>query len=259
MTKASLIIAVNTYKECARSRIVYLIILFMVLLVGVSSLFGRITIGDQIVVVKSFGLFAISLLSVLFTVISGSSLVHKELIRRTIFTILSRPVSRSDFLMGKFLGLVFTNLFLITLMSIVLIGFLRILGNSEPLLFVVAGFYLFLESIIVCGSVIFFSSLVVTPLLSGLFAFGIFVVGRSSSWILSLMANETTQSSISERLIQILYWILPNLEKINVVDDLIYGYFPGSGHLLNAIAYVLGYSLSLLVISMFIFNQREFN
>jgi len=77
-----LYIGINTYRESVRSKILYSLIFFAVIVVCVSAFFGSVTIGDQVKVIKDFGLFAISLFSAAYAVISGSALLSKELSKK---------------------------------------------------------------------------------------------------------------------------------------------------------------------------------
>ena len=80
-------IALNTVRETIRSKILYSLFFFLILLLAVSAFFGTVTIGDQEKVIKDFGLFALSLFSVLYAVISGSLLLAKELQRKTLYNL----------------------------------------------------------------------------------------------------------------------------------------------------------------------------
>ena len=140
-----LAIAIATFRETLRSKVLYLVMVFMVIIVGVSSLFGAVTIGDQVKVIKDFGLAGISLCSVLFTILSGVSLLHKEIHRKTIYNILSKPVYRYEFLVGKLLGLCATSAILIMCMGVLLAGYLSFFSGALDLSILLDVAYLTIE------------------------------------------------------------------------------------------------------------------
>jgi ABC-type transport system involved in multi-copper enzyme maturation permease subunit len=101
-------IARNTAREALRSKVLYSILAFAVLVVAVAALFGSASIGDQMKFVKDFSLMGVSVFGVVIAVALGVSMLSKELGRRTILNVLSKPVARWQFVLGKFLGLVAT-------------------------------------------------------------------------------------------------------------------------------------------------------
>ena len=123
-------IAKSTFTEVIRSKVLYLVLAFAAILVVVSSAFANVTIGDPVKTIKDFGLLSISLFSVIFIAISGSVLLSKELQRKTIYNILSRPISRHEYMIGKFFGIWLSTAVLIALMTISLIGYTFLLGGG---------------------------------------------------------------------------------------------------------------------------------
>ena len=246
-------LALVTFKETVRSKILYSVLFFAVAVVGFSSIFGRVTIGDQVIMLKDFGLLAISLGSILFIVISGGSLLQKDLSKKTIFNILSKPVHRSEFLFGKYLGMVGTVLVLIALMGLLLTLLTSLLEEKVDLLMFQAYGYIALEALIICAAAIFFSALVVTPLLSGLFTFSIFLAGRSSDYI-----NKFTEMSGST-ITGYAYWLLPHLDRLNIGNGVVYGESPTAESFFWSLLYVVGYSGCLLTLGVLAFSRRQFN
>jgi ABC-type transport system involved in multi-copper enzyme maturation permease subunit len=251
-------IALSTYRESIRSKILYSILVFAVLVVGASALFGSVTIGDQVKVIKDFGLFALSLFTVLYCIISGSSLLYKELERRTIFNLLSKPVRRWEFLTGKFLGIFATAAVLLLFMGIAFTGFVAIFEGTGSLMLFLAYYHLLLELLIVCASVIFFSSVVVTPLLIGIFSFGLFLAGRSTALLLYFIEKEIV-TGLGAYLVKALYWLLPHLNIININDALVYNLEISLLQTVWATIYAVTYSAALLLLGQAIFQRREFN
>lgn len=251
------LIALNTFRESVRSKILYSVIFFAIVLVGVSALFGSVTIGDQINVIKDFGLFSISIFAVLYAVISGSTLLDKELTKKTIYNILSKSVHRWQFLLGKYLGMLITEAVLVGLMGLGLLAFLALFDATLHWQLCVALCYLYLELVIVCAAVIFFSTIVVTPLLGGVFSFGVFLAGRSAEYLLYFIKNGSIEPPLSSML-QGLYLVLPHLDQINISDLAVYGRVPELSTFWLAFGYSFGYAAVLLVIANMLFRRRDF-
>ena len=250
-------IALNTFRESVRSKILYSIMFFALVLVAVSAFFGTVTIGDQVMVIKDFGLMSISLFSVAFAVISGSTLLYKELSKKTVYNILAKPVSRAQFVLGKYLGMYVTVAVLASLMGLGLSLFVSMFEGRADMLLFEAYFYILLELLIVCAAAMFFSSIVVTPMLSGLFTFGVFLAGRSAAQMLYFVSPQS--DSLGATAIRFLCSILPRLDILNVGNDLVYGASISKDHLLWAVLYALAYSGVLLILASVIFKRREFN
>ncbi|MBN8550040.1 MAG: ABC transporter permease subunit [Deltaproteobacteria bacterium] len=251
-------IALNTFRESVRSKILYSIMFFALLLVGVSAFFGTVTIGDQVIVIKDFGLMSISLFSVAFAVISGSTLLYKELAKKTVYNILAKPVSRGQFVLGKYFGMFATVAVMACLMGLALSLFVSFFEGRADVLLFEAYLYILLELLIICAVAMFFSSIVVTPMLSGLFTFGVFLAGRSTAQMLYFISPEHS-NSLGSTLVTILCAILPRLDILNVGNDLVYGASISKDHLMWAALYALAYSGILLILASAIFKRREFN
>ncbi|MCB0336400.1 MAG: ABC transporter permease subunit [Bdellovibrionales bacterium] len=255
---AILIIALNTLRESIRSKIMYSLLFFAIAVVLVASFFANATIGDQIIVIKDFGLFALSLFTVAYTVIAGSSLLYKELSRKTVFNILSKPVRRGDFVIGKFLGMLITVTLMLLAMSCGLILFLAMLEGRLPLELLAATLGIFWQLVIVCAAAIFFSSIVVTPLLSGAFTFGIYLAGRSTEYLLFFVEKNNVEG-LSAKVLNTVYILLPHLNSLDVSDQAVYQEAISGSFYLWSSLYSCGYAVLLLVVSQLCFTRKEFH
>lgn len=253
-----LTIAVNTYRESMRSKVLYSLLVFAILVIAASAFFGSVSIGDQIKVIKDFGLFAVSLFTVIYAVISGSILLHKELSRKTIYNVLSKPVRRCEFLLGKYLGILATATVMLVLTAVGLISFIALIEPQFSLPLILAFYHIFLELMIICAAAIFFSSIVVTPMLIGLFTFGLFLAGRSASLILYLIAEELI-IGFGVPVLKGVYYILPHLEMLNISNEAVYELAVPIEQVIWSTVYALGYASILLTFATFLFNKREFN
>lgn len=249
-------IACLTFKESVRSKVLYSTLFFAFFVVVASALFGSVTIGEKVKVVKDFGLFAISFFSAMYAVIAGSLLLAKELSLKTIHNILSKPLSRATFLCGKFLGLGTTVSVLILLLTLVLFLFCYFLEGSFDWMLFYAAFFIFLQSIIVCACTIFFSSIVITPFLSGFFSFAFFLAGRSSQYFLQFLKGY--EETLLNLPLKIVYEILPHLNLLDVSERVVYNLAYDSDLLLFGILYSVGYCGAALILSTLFFSKRDF-
>jgi ABC-type transport system involved in multi-copper enzyme maturation permease subunit len=251
-----LAIARNTAREALRGKVLYSILAFAAIVVAVAVLFGSASQGDQTKFVKDFSLAAISIFGVVIAVALGVGMLAKELGRRTILNILSKPVARWEFVAGKFLGLAGTVALVVLCMSGALVGILGALeGRLDPgLLSATVG--VVLELTIVVAAALFFSSIVVTPTLAGIFTVAAFVAGRSAGHLAYFRGAEWSPAvrSVST----LLYWMLPHLNRLDLADQVAYGDPVSLAYLGVAAVYALSYSLALLAITTLLFQRREF-
>ncbi|MCB0322050.1 MAG: ABC transporter permease subunit [Bdellovibrionales bacterium] len=252
-------IMINTFREAVRNKILYSVVLFAVVLVGISAFFGAVSIGSQEKVIKDFGLFSLSFFGVIITILSGVSLLNKELKQKTIYNILSKPVDRWQFILGKHLGLTLTVSLLVGLMGVGLIGFVAFFEGRIDLLLFQGIFFVILEVTLMAAVAIFFSSLVVTTTLTGIFTLGTYVAGRSIAYLRYFIEAGDGYNPALAKLIGILDWVLPDLSLFNVHDVLVDGGSVTGNHAAYAICYCVSYSLVALTLAAIIFERRELN
>ena len=249
-------IALNTCREAIRNRILYSILFFACLITGVAAAVGSVSIGDTIKFTKDFSLFSISLFGVMTTVVLGVNLLSKELNHRTIYNVLSKPMSRWEFLVGKFAGLSATLTIMVALLSGLLLGLLYVLEHhiDWQLLPVIAT--MLLELGILLAVALFFSSIVVTPMLAGLFTAAAFIAGRSVALLDYFFAAD---QRVSVRYpMEVLYIILPHLNRFYVADDVVSGHPLPLAYYCHVGVYAFSYIGVMLLLSVAIFRRREF-
>ncbi|MBI1940694.1 MAG: ABC transporter permease [Acidobacteria bacterium] len=251
-------IARHTFKESVRDKVLYNLIVFALLLIGAAILFGSISVGIERIILVNLGLSSISVFGLLMAIFIGIGLVSKEIERRTVYTILSKPVHRAEFIVGKFLGLLLT-LFVNT--AIITAGFYaaifyqkRSLG-AEDLVAIQAVYFILLQLALVVGLALLFSC-ISTPILSAVFTFCLYVIGNllgDIRWF-----GQETGSAAVENLTAVLYYLLPNFGDFNVIARVAHGLpIPGSLLLANSL-YALLYITILLSAAILIFEEREF-
>src|SRR5512142_909662 len=172
-------ISYNTFREAVRDRVLYNLIFFALLLVASALLVGQITIGIERQVLINLGLTAISLFGIVIAIFIGIGLVSKEIDKKTLYTVLARPVRRWEFILGKFFGLVGTlavNTFFMAVGFFAGVLYLAHTLSRQDVGLVIALYFIILQFVIVTAIALLFSSFS-SPLLSAVFTFSLFIIG----------------------------------------------------------------------------------
>lgn len=249
-----LAMALNTFREAVRDRVLYLILVFAVLLIAASALLSMLTVGSEEKIIKDFSLSMISLFGTAAALFIGIGLVYKEIEKRTVYTLLSKPIRRGEFLAGKYLGLCMTLAVNLAVMSAAFYTLLALRGFSAEGMWM-ALLLIYVELMLVTAIALFFSSFS-TPILSGLFAGTLWVVGHLT-WSLKLL-EELVTGALTRGVIRFFYLVLPDLEKLNVRGDLVYGVAISPERFAFALIYGLSYTALVLLAASAVFQRRDF-
>ena len=249
------VIALNTFRESLRDKILYNLVLFAGLLIGFSVFLADLSITEHHKIIADMGLAAINLIGVVIAIFVGISLVNKEIERRTIYTIMARPISRPLFIMGKYFGLVLT---LFVNMSIMLAVFVVTLGlyhvPISPALFQ-ASQLIFVEVLVITAVALFFSTFS-SSTLSAILTIGIYVIGHLTAELRAVAAK--SGSAAISVVAEALYYLCPNLEMLNIKGQAAVGIFVTSEYLMLASLYGMVYAAVLISGGCLIFQRRDF-
>lgn len=250
-------IALNTFREAIRNKALYSVIFFSVIIVLVATLFGSVSIGSLPKVVKDFGLFAISFFGAVLSIVAGVSLLNKELKQKTIYNILSKPVSRAQFICGKYFGLTATICLQVALMGMGLIIFSWLVEGKPDILLLQGILFALFEAILVCAIATFFSAVVITTTLTALYTSGVYIAGRSIQYLSFFMSQNSDYPNSVRVTAQILQKVLPNFSAFNISDSIVYGQPISLYQTLMAFGYCISYSSVLIALAIIIFEKRE--
>lgn len=249
-------IAFNTFREAVRDRVLYNLVAFAVLLSVAAILVGEISIDIERLVVVNLGLTAVSLFGVVIAIFMGIGLVSKEIEKRTLYTVLSRPVRRWEFVVGKFFGLTGTLVVNTLFMAIgVFLALLYVAHKFEraDVSVLVALYFIVLEFLVVCALALFFSSFS-TPLMSALFTFALFVIGCLAD---DLRGFARITQGLTGILATAIAYLVPNFSAFNIINQAAHGYpVPGPLVLFNTV-YALLYSAMAISGAVLIFQRRN--
>jgi ABC-type transport system involved in multi-copper enzyme maturation permease subunit len=248
-------IAANTVREAVRNRVLYTLLFFAVVMIGTGVLLSTLSYVEQERILQDVGLAAIRVFSVAIAIFLGVGLIHQEVERRTIYTILSKPVSRAEFLLGKYLGLVATLCIQLVIMASAFV--IVSLAAGAPLssghaaaLVLIAG-----EVAIMVGIATLFSSFT-TPMLASLFSTGLFVAGHLSRDLLQLGARSDLDAV--RHATGVLHRVLPDLASFNLTLQAVHGLPIHASDVTLPLLYALGYSALLLFAAIALFERRDF-
>jgi ABC-type transport system involved in multi-copper enzyme maturation permease subunit len=250
-----LAIALNTFREAVRDRILYTILVFALLLIGASVVLATLSIGQEGKIVKDLGLASSSLFGTFIAIFLGIGLVSKEIERRTLYAIVAKPIYRFQFLLGKYIGLVLTLWLTVGVMALLVAGLAWVVdGHGTPGLLLAAGLD-FLALMIVTAVAILFSTFS-TPTLSAMFTLALFVIGRLSG-DLRLFAEQFAGPGLRQAL-EGMYLILPDLSRFQIGTRVVHNLPIAPAEVLAAATYGLAYILVLLLVAIGIFERRDF-
>ena len=256
MTARIVHIARNTFREAVRDRVLYNLIAFAVLLSGAAILVGQISIAIERLVVVNLGLAAVSLFGVVIAIFIGIGLVSKEIEKRTLYTVLSRPVRRWEFIVGKFFGLAGTLVVNTFFMGIGVFGALLYVTHkfSKPdVLILVALYFIILEFFIICSLALLFSSFS-SPLLSAVFAFSLFVIGSFAD---DLRGFAQLTHGFTRWFATGAAYVVPNFSALNVISAVAHEQPLGMQLVVNNTLYALFYTAMALSGAVLIFERRN--
>jgi ABC-type transport system involved in multi-copper enzyme maturation permease subunit len=249
-------IAFNTFREAVRDRVLYNLIAFALLISAAAIFIGQISIEIERLVVINLGLTAVSLFGVVIAIFIGIGLVSKEIEKRTLYTVLSRPVRRWEFIVGKFFGLAGTLVVNTFFMAIGVFGALLYVAHkfsaADSLIFI-ALYFIILGFLIICALALLFSSFS-SPLLSAVFAFSLFVIGSFAD---DLRGFATLTHGATRWVATGAAYLVPNFSALNVIGAVAHQQ-PISGQLVvQNTLYALFYTAMILSGAVLIFERRN--
>lgn len=262
-------IALNTFRETVRDRVLYAILIFAALATLAGLIFGAISADQDLRILEDLGLTTISLFGCVIAVFVSTTLVFKEVDRRTIFLIVTKPINRWEFVTGKFFGVAlccFITNFAMGLFFWLVIGMQshQFVEKIVPIFSALSLVYLELLLVIALGT--FFSTFC-TPLMGMLFTLGFWIVGRLSfsfGMLKKQALNPDNPNAAVAFIADALHHIMPDLAKLTYLrTEYMDGHFQSAtvsnGILISIIVYVLAYVVVLMSLSTILASRREFN
>ncbi len=249
-------IGANVFREVVRERVLYITALFGIALVMSVLLLNDLSAGAEGKISLDVGLAGMGLLGLTVSAFVGSGLINKEIEKKTALVLIAKPISRSEFIVGKHLGLTSMLGVLIAIMTSILFGVMawRNIPFSWGALSTSSLFLLLELAVIVAVALLF--GVFTSSLMATVLTFAVYFMGHFSQNLVTLSQSIETESVRS--LVKGIYLIFPDLSRLDLKNQAVYGLLPDAGTLALNAGYGLLYVIFLLAIASFIFGRREF-
>ncbi len=247
-------VAQNTFRESVRDKVLYVLLLFAGVVIIGSKPVGWISIGQDIKIIKDLSLAGMSVFGALVAIFVGTSLVYKEIDKRTIYTIIAQPLHRYEFVIGKFLGLSILIFGVILLMSIISAIYIVILGGEINHWYFLASFLILMKLWLVTALAVLFSTLS-SPILGAIIVFCFYVFGHSTGVLIDLPPH--FEGSWSKPILESLYYILPNFSNFDIRSEVVNGVPVSYSYVLYSIIYAILYSTFFIYLAILMFQRKD--
>ncbi len=252
------VLAKNVFQEVVRDRILYIIGFYALVLATAFRVLPEFAATTEDKMFLDFGMAAMNAIGLIITIFIGTGLINKEIEKRTILVLIAKPVSRSEIIVGKYLGLSAVLAVLVATMTVIYLLFLQIGNIPHPTASIlIAGIFLFLQLSLITAVAITFG-VFTASLLATILTFAVYLIGNITQDLVQL--GRLSRNPGMERLTQALFLFLPDLSRLDLKNDAVYGLqaLPDTTALIMNAGYGLLYSAMLLAIAILIFSQREF-
>lgn len=261
------LIALNSFREAIRDKILYIVLIVAIFLAAFSVVLGDFSVFDREFVVKSLSVSIMSVCGLAIALFTGIGQFQKEIQRKTIHTLLAKPVSRTAFLLGKYIGLLAIIALHVILLSLTLFFILWIIGGSITPSLVKACYLIFCELSIVLAFAVLFSTYS-SAIISSIFSFGIYLIGHLSDQILKEVyfayrisgdgSFLRENGEIIYNIAKAIHYILPNLYKFNASSQAAHSIAIENSYLIWNSLYAFGYSGIVICLAAMLFKNKDF-
>jgi len=260
-----LAIARNTYKETARQPIYYILLSLSAALIGLSFFFTLFAFGEEAKMIKDMSLATITLCGLLMALFASANVITEEIDKKTVLTVLCKPVRRYEFILGKFLGIVMAVLLATVMLSLVLMAGLAVFAKVQkevevqPFDYVVlAGALLSCLQVFVLTAIAVAVSTRMPMVVNVVVCFSVYILGHLTNYLHQTFAGASGEGHALVRgVVNALYIVLPNLENFNVASAIALGSSVSVSYVLVTLAYAVAYTAIALLLGIALFQERE--
>jgi ABC-type transport system involved in multi-copper enzyme maturation permease subunit len=228
---------------------------FALLMIAGGLWLGSISLGEQGRMMKDFGLVAVTGFGLIVAVFVAAGLVHKEVEKRTVYVLFSKPVSRVAFISGKFAGLCATMAVVLVGMALFLFALVWIVDGEPSGMVLVAVLMVYVQLLAIMAVTIFFSTLG-SAILASVLGICVFVAGQLSQNVLAL--TRLGKNPVTEALSWVIYVIIPNLAAVDVKAGVVGEQTLAWGQIGLWTLYLLAYVMVVLALAALVFRRKEF-
>ena len=256
MSQRILAIALNTFRENRRDRVLYVLRVFAGVVIVTGVALGELSPFEQSKILLDLGQACMFLVGSLIALLLGNGLVAKEIERRTVSVILSKPVGRGEFLVGKVLGLTLTLTVALAIMGVTLVAVATLYGAPPTTALLQSFVLLWAEMVLLVSMAVAFASFVSSSTLAGMFSLSCWTLGQITSDLDRLASSSTSTST--RAVLRAFYWILPNLSLFDAKASGTHGIMVPLDEFGAVLVYGLAYSIVLLAVASAAFSRRDF-
>jgi ABC-type transport system involved in multi-copper enzyme maturation permease subunit len=249
-----LAVAQNTFREAIRDKVLYVLLFFAAAGILGSKAIGWVSIGQDVKIMKDISLAAVLVFGVLIAIFVGTNLVYKEIDKRTLYTIISRPMHRYEFILGKYLGLAFVLALVTFIMTAMGALYVVAFGGTVTLTYFLAALLIYCELLLITAFAVLLSALT-SPILGALIAFSIFLFGHATNILVDL--PQQIETSAARHILHAVYYIVPNLSNFNIRAEAANAVDVSLGYVAWAIVYGAVYTAMLLVLAALAFEEKD--
>lgn len=260
-------VALNTFREAVRNRVLYVLALFAVGLMAFSVVLGALSMHEELRIIKDLGLAGISLVGVVIALFLGVNLLSKELDRKTVYFVIPKPLRRWEFLLGKYVGQVLTLTVLVVLMATILALLLVAQGGSHGVVMVRAEVLVLVELALLTAVAMLFSSFS-SPYLSAMLTAALWIIGRNRAELVAFATGNKLEGTALGTTLELVADVVPDFHALYVSGSQlpeeagsplvsVHESFVSWGYVAEAGLYGLGYAAVCLVLAMVLFSRRD--
>jgi len=263
------LVAWHVFKESVRDRVLYAIGAFALLLVASSLLIGQITAGQDVKIIKDLGLTTIELAGVLMTVFIGVGLVAREIERRSIHSLLAKPLPRWEFIVGKYFGLLLTVTVNVAAMAAALYLMLAWMdwtslpnirrswdAPATDVRLLISVLLIYAELALLTAIALFFSTFSSSALWSVVFTVGLYIAGLESEDLRNF--GDIVDAPVMAHVVSAIGWVVPAFSSFDVKAQVVHGVHIPAGYVIHMLLYAIFYIGVALLAAVTIFSRREF-
>lgn len=248
-------IALNTFRETIRDRVLAVIVLFALLMIVGSLWLGSISLGEEGRVMKDFGLVAVTFFGLVVAAFIAAGLIHREVEKRTVFVLFSKPVSRAAFIAGKFLGLALTMAVVMAGMGLFLFAVVWVIDGAPTWMVLAAVALVYVQLLVIVAVTIFLSTLG-SAILASVLGICIFIAGQLSTNVLSL--TRLGENAVTEVLSWVVFVLIPNFTAVDVKPAVVGEQAADWGSVALWCVYLAAYVAAVLLLATAVFRRKEF-
>lgn len=249
-----LAVAQNTFREAVRDKVLYVLLFFAAVTIFGSKALGWISIGQDIKIMKDISLAALSIFGALIAIFVGTSLIYKEIDKRTLYTILSQPMHRHEFILGKYLGLSA----LLGVVTVIMTGtaslYIVLMGGGLDAVFFLAVLLIYSKLLLVTAFAVLMSTMT-SPILGAVIVFSAYVFGHATGVFMDLPPQ--FDGTFAKQMLEIVYFIVPNLGQFDIRAEAANDVPIRMAYVLFVLVYGAAYSAVLLVLASLAFEKKD--